>query len=276
MFCYDNININAGPSHDAGFVSQPSGDNIRTDKEANVEEETLELSIDNGFLIEIISEPERDTNNFRMVDGGTEVTEEDLINDSFVIMEPISCNVDESLLRESTLQIEFSSIVPPPAQNKNGQNKKSRKKREKQHSEIMTTPEYKAILVGKRNRREMRELKKRSPKTENVTKKRGRPKKNEVKNSIVTATISCVLKKSKPLSGKKFIKSAKSDLDTDKTKTRPKTNHRNETVVQDPSRGMGREAVPERHSGMVDFESFYSTHITEEQVTEDLEDEVPF
>lgn len=122
-----------------------------------------------------------DATNVGIVDLGTEegtkaetsqqsaletvrISEEELLNDGFVMIEPLLYDVDENILRDSSVQIEFSTVVPiPTACN---QQTTKRKKQDKQHSQIMTSPEFKVVLAEKRKRREIREQKKLSTKTE--------------------------------------------------------------------------------------------------------------
>lgn len=126
------------------------------------------------------TDPQRNATENQMLftDVYMELTEEELMNNGFVVVEPLLSNNDEDLLTDSTVQIEFSSIVTVPKISIQQNN--SRKKREKQHSEIMTSSAYKVVLNEKKKRREIREMKKLSVKTNNVPKMRGRPKKNPI------------------------------------------------------------------------------------------------
>lgn len=113
-------------------------------------------------------------------------TEEELVNNGFVVVEPLI-----PVLPETSAKVTLSDIVPVPTAG--NQTKSKRKPREKQHSEVMTSPEYKFVLDEKRKRRELKIQKKHSnqekkllkqqkeflnQQADTTTKKRGRPKKS--------------------------------------------------------------------------------------------------
>lgn len=162
----------------------PYNPNIFSDDEFYVEPESLQNDVEMGED----QVPERDVelsaDNFVMEIADAEIehledfdaTEEELINDGFVVVEPLV-----SVLPKTTT---FSDIVPLPTAS--NQKKSNRKPREKQHSKIMTSPQFKIVLDEKRQRRDLKQQKKLAGQA--APKKRGRRKKTETKKTEAKKT----------------------------------------------------------------------------------------
>lgn len=160
-----------------GFQSAgicPYNPNVFSDSEFYVEPEAVAVE-ENVNPIESNIEPS-DEYLFEMEVDSAEVehleigdaTEEELVKDGFVVVEPISS------------ETKFCDIVPLPSAT--GQKKSNRKPREKQHSEIMTSPEYKKILDEKRKRRDLKDQKKELDGA--VQKKKEREQKKELDGAV--------------------------------------------------------------------------------------------
>lgn len=123
-----------------------------------------------------------------------EASEEELVSKGFVVVEPLNSVADVALLPTTSTKIEFSAIVPLPTTS--NKKKSNRKPREKQHSEIMTSANYKTVLDEKRQRRDLKEQKKLlSQQTAGIAKKRGKPSKAVPNLSIVIDETAGIAKK---------------------------------------------------------------------------------
>lgn len=142
--------------------------NIFPDADFYIEPESVQNTV-----IGVHQETNVEIEHFENIDA----TEEELVTNGFVAVEPLV-----PVLPKKSDVASFSEIVPLPTTI--NVKKSNRKPREKQHSEIMTSPQYKIVLDEKRQRRDLKKQKLLLNQQGMVTiKKRGRPKVNETKKT---------------------------------------------------------------------------------------------